>query len=400
VTLSPTPRDPGTPRTHRSKTTRAAQLSLVAVAIGLSTGCALFDEEYEARVDYRKASASKKALDVPPDLSQIARDSRYQAPGAAVSASTFQAPGATGLPTAVTPGVAPSVGGNVRIERDGSRRWLSTPLSPEKIWPQVQEFLADQGLKVASEDATLGIMETEWAENRAKAPTGRIRNFLSAFSDSLNATGERDRYRVRIERVASGSEIYLSHKGLIETPTGPDRDTLIWENRPSDPELEAQMLQRLAVKIGGVNVVAVQPAAAPAAAAVAAATPAQAAAPRARLRSSDAGPTLEIDDGFDRAWRRLGLALDRSGFTVEDRDRGQGLYFVRYVDPALAGKEEPGFFASLLGRKDAVIGVSRYRVLVKSSGNTTTARVLNSAGQPETGEAAERILKLLLDEVK
>src|SRR6185295_5536698 len=108
-------------------------------------------------------------------------------------------------------------------------------------------------------------------------------------------------------------------------------------------------------------------------------------------------------DGFDRAWRRVGLALDRSGFTVEDRDRGQGVYFVRYVDPKFAGKEEPNFFAKLFsfGKKDEGSSLAKYRVKVTSEGSSSsTVAVQDSTGKPESGEAGKRIVELLLEDLK
>ncbi len=113
-------------------------------------------------------------------------------------------------------------------------------------------------------------------------------------------------------------------------------------------------------------------------------------------------PTLQVDDGFDRAWRRVGLALDRTGFTVEDRDRAQGLYYVRYVDPNQAGKGEPGFLSRLFsfGRKDEKGGPMKYRVSIKGEGDHSVVRVLDAQGQPETGDAGQRIAKLLLEDLK
>jgi outer membrane protein assembly factor BamC len=374
------------------------RLSWVAVAASTLVACSSTKEASDADAEYRRAAALSRPLDVPPDLSQLPRDSRYQSASGIVSASSFQAGGPAVVAGGLAPGsVAPNSARGMKIERDGQQRWLSTPLTPEQLWPQLQAFWKDQGLGLETENADLGLMETEWAENRAKLPQDLIRSFLGSLADRLYSTGERDKYRMRLERSASGTDIFISHKGLAEAYSGPSKDGTVWERRPSEPGLEAEMLQRLLIKLGGKTesaVVAKAPTENPAA--VAATTgPA-----RARLVSSEAGPSLQMDDGFDRAWRRIGLALDRRGFTVEDRDRSQGLYFVRYVDPALAGKEEPGFFASLFGRKDAVIGVSRYRLLIKSSGNSSTVRVQNSQGQPETGEAADHILKLLLDEVK
>jgi outer membrane protein assembly factor BamC len=126
------------------------------------------------------------------------------------------------------------------------------------------------------------------------------------------------------------------------------------------------------------------------------ATPPQAT--RARVIAGQAA--LQVDDGFDRAWRRVGLALDRSGFTVEDRDRAQGLYFVRYVDPALMGREEPGFLSRLFGAKADTSGPARYRVLVKAEGERSTVSVLNNQGAPETGDAGKRIVSLLVEDLK
>jgi outer membrane protein assembly factor BamC len=123
---------------------------------------------------------------------------------------------------------------------------------------------------------------------------------------------------------------------------------------------------------------------------------------RARIVAGQPAATLQVDDGFDRAWRRVGVALDRSGFTVEDRDRTQGVYFVRYIDPAFAGKEEPNFFAKLFsfGKKDDALGLARYRVAVKAEGESSTVSVLNAQGAPENGEAGKRITTLLLEDLK
>jgi outer membrane protein assembly factor BamC len=115
-------------------------------------------------------------------------------------------------------------------------------------------------------------------------------------------------------------------------------------------------------------------------------------------------PTLQLDDGFDRAWRRVGIALDRSGFTVEDRDRAQGLYFVRYVDPATAGREEPGFFSRMLSsarsKPTEDTGLAKYRVKVSSEGTTSIVAVLDSQGRPETGEPGKKIVNLLLEDLR
>ena len=116
--------------------------------------------------------------------------------------------------------------------------------------------------------------------------------------------------------------------------------------------------------------------------------------------SGEPGATLEFDESFDRAWRRVGLALDRSGFTVEDRDRSGGLYFVRYVDPKYAGREEPNFFSKLFSSDKNAGNPQRYRIAVKRAGEKTQVAVQSSQGAPENGEVGQRIVALLVDELK
>jgi outer membrane protein assembly factor BamC len=352
------------------------------------------------KVDYRTTSATRGAgLEVPPDLTQLARDTRYQQPsGGTVSASTFQsATAAAATPTApIVPVVAPQSVGAFRIEKLGNERWLSTTLPPEEVYPQVRAFWKDNGFNLVQDRADAGVLETDWAENRAKLPNDIIRSTIGKVIDSVYSTGEIDKYRTRVERTANGSDIYITHRGMIEVYTDTRKDQTVWQPRPTDPQLEAAFLARLMVKLGAKDEQAK--------AAVASAAPGAAPAPpaRARLVEGQPTPTLQLDDGFDRAWRRVGIALDRSGFTVEDRDRAQGLYFVRYVDPAYAGREEPNFFTRLFtfGSKKEDTGLAKYRVKVSAEGGSSTVAVLDSAGKAETTANGKRIATLLLEDLR
>jgi outer membrane protein assembly factor BamC len=223
--------------------------------------------------------------------------------------------------------VAPQSVGAFRLERLGNERWLSTTLSPEAVFPQVRAFWKDNGFTLSQDRADAGVLETDWAENRAKLPNDIIRNTIGKVFDAAYSTGELDKFTTRVERTATGSDIFITHRGMVEVYVGDRRDVTTWQHRPTDPQLEATFLSRLMVKLGGK-----EEAAKTMVASTGTAAPSGPA--RARRVEGAAAPTLQVDDGFDRAWRRVGIALDRSGFTVEDRDRGQGLYFVRYVDPA------------------------------------------------------------------
>jgi outer membrane protein assembly factor BamC len=350
------------------------------------------------KVDYRGATAKPTPLDVPPDLTQLAVDPRYAPQAGVISAAALQAPApAASSAPASTNLVAPSALGDVRLERQGNLRYLSTPLTPEQLWPQLQAFWNERGLVLVVDQPDVGVMETEWTENRARLPGDVVRKTLGKIFDSLFSTGERDKYRTRVERTATGSEVYIVHRGLEEAYTNQLKDSITWKARPSEPLLEGEMLSRLMVKLGAKAEVA------KAASVAASGSASTVVAPPARARVLEGRPaaSLQMDESFDRAWRRVGLALDRSGFTVEDRDRAQGVYFVRYVDPAQAGKEEPGFFSRMFsGDAGKLSGPIKYRVNVKSDGEASLVSVLDSKGAPENGEAGQRIVKMLVDDLK
>ena len=381
---------------------RQVALAAAALTVFALAGCSSLSDTFSGdKIDYRSGGSKTPGLEVPPDLTQLAKDSRYQQTGGSVSAAAFQTPPVGGANVAPTiPNVAPQSVGSNSIERQGNERWLRSTLTPDQLWPQLQAFWKERGFTIVQDTPTAGVMETDWAENRAKLPQDFIRASIGKVFDGAYSTGELDKFRTRVERGANGgSEVYITHRGMVETITGQNKDQTIWQPRPADPQLEAELLSRLMIKLGAKE----ETAKVQAEAAAASPQPGAPGAPaRARVVSGQAAATLQVDDGFDRAWRRVGVALDRSGFTVEDRDRGQGIYFVRYIDPKFAGKEEPNFFSKLFsfGKKDETGGPTRYRVVVKADGERSTVSVLNSSGAPDNGEAGQRITSLLLEDLK
>ena len=380
-------------------------LAMAAVAIAALTACSSLSQlTGEETVDYRTQGNKTAPLDIPPDLTQLTRDPRYAQQGASVSASSFQPANAPATPGAAAPSAAPgpavavtsvsTATGKATIERQGNARWLASTMTPEQMWPVLRSFWQEMGLALVVDRPETGVMETDWAENRAKLPQDAIRAVLGKVIDSAYSTGERDKFRTRVERTETGSDVYITMRGMVEVYTDVEKTQTAWQPRPPDPYLEAEMLGRLMQKLSAKPPRAITPAAAVAAAS------APAAPPRARMLADQPTPTLKVDDGFDRAWRRDGLALDRSGFTGEDRDRAKGQYFVRYVDPAQAGKEDPNFFAKLFGAKGDAAGPVRYRVAVKSEANLSLVTVLDNQGAPEKGEAGQRILALLLTDLQ
>jgi len=379
----------------------AARLCIVSLSLALAA-CGSMSIESK-KIDY-KSAGRVPSLETPPDLITPVQNERFVVPeGGGKSSATYSGYAydrSSEARASKTGNVLPDVQ-NVRFERDGNERWLSVEIPRDKLWGQVKDFWQDHGFIIKLDLPEAGVMETDWAENRANLPQDFIRNMLGKFLDSIYSTGERDKFRTRFEAGSTPetTNIFISHRGMVENYVGKQTDyQTVWEPRPADPELEAEFLRRLMVSLGAdeqraaAELVKTQ----------------EKRSDRASLKSAGDSGALEVQEPFDRAWRRVGLALDRVGFTVEDRDRANGLYFVRYVDPESdqATKKDEGFLSKLAfwrSSKQNVDPRAQYRILVKSadaSEQSTVVQVLSREGGVDNSQTARKILSLLHEQLR
>ena len=403
---------------NRRGATQVRRVAVVAPVLELSliAGCSSINEAMQPdKIDYKSQGKKTASLDIPPDLTKLEGDRRYTVPDAAGTSTLSNYSQANKTREASpTDNVLPSTDG-IRMERDGNQRWLviNNGMPPDKLWESLRGFWQENGFLLTQDSPETGIMETDWAENRAKIPQDIIRNTIGKVFDGLYSTSERDKFRTRVERSQNGQlEVFISHRGAQEQLTGVDKSQTVWTPRPADPELEAEFLSRLAQRLGvqkeqadkmaknptPAGIGTAQPSAAAAgvgaAAATGAATAAAASSNKSFLAQVNGSPALQLPEPFDRAWRSVGLSLDRVNFTVEDRDRAQGLYYVRYVDPKTT-VDDRGFFGKLFTKPNDGKTAKKYRVALKGNGTGTTVTVLNDAGQPENSEIGKKILTLL-----
>ncbi|SDD22747.1 Beta-barrel assembly machine subunit BamC [Cupriavidus sp. YR651] len=403
---------------NRRGATQVRRAAVVApvLAMTLIAGCGSINEAMQPdKIDYKSQGKKTASLDIPPDLTKLEGDRRYTVPDAA-GTSTLSNYSQANKTREASPSenVLPSSQG-IRMERDGNQRWLviGNGMRADQLWQSLRGFWQESGFLLVQDSPETGIMETDWAENRAKIPQDIIRNTIGKVFDGLYSTSERDKFRTRVERSQNGQlEVFISHRGAQEQLTGIDKSNTVWTPRPADPELEAEFLSRLAQRLGVQKDQADKMAKNPAPAGVAAAdapagnapTGIGAAAATGAASSTDSSksflaqvngaPALQLPEPFDRAWRSVGLSLDRVNFTVEDRDRAQGLYYVRYVDPR-ANVDDRGFFSKLFTKPNDGKTAKKYRVALKGNGTGTTVTVQNDAGQPDNSEIGKRILSLL-----
>jgi outer membrane protein assembly factor BamC len=373
----------------------AAALVIATALAGCETLGFGTSQSLGKRIEY-KSTGSAPALEIPPDLNTPRFDDRFSSTTASgLAAQRAGSPKQTDL-LPQNP--------EARIVRAGTERWLVVKTSPEQTWTTVRQFWGDLGFVVAVEQPTIGVMETDWAENRAEIPTDPVRRTIGKYIDIFYTTYKRDKFRTRVERGSEPGtvEIYVSHRGMEQVPTAKIDQAqpvaFAWAVLPPNPDLEAEMLARLMQRFGTPELVAN--------AAVAATTPVVAPTPsdKARLeKSADGSAKLVVDDAFDRAWRRVGLALDRTGFTVVDRDRSSGVYFVRYADPDsdVAKARDQGWLAKLMFWKpDEKERPEQYRIKVIEATPTSVVTVQDPKGETDRTSNGEKILALLREQLR
>jgi len=379
--------------------------ALVALLLPLAVAGCSWDSLFEGKGVEYKSAGKLPPLEVPPDLTRPGSDNRYAVPDLPTSSTATYSQynlERTGQVRSSSAEVLPT-SDMVRMERAGSERWLVVKGDPDKLWPVVREFWQENGFLIRIDNPEAGVMETDWAENRAKIPDDVIRRTLGKVIDGMYSTGERDKFRTRMERGKNSGtvEIFITHRGMVEELTGSsvtkESDSSKWVPRPPDPALEAEFMSRLMVRLGveeerAKNLVA-----------------SGRTDDRAKLVNGGTGTAgaLELAEPFDRAWRRVGVALDRSGFTVEDRDRSKGLYYVRYIDPDVDGgtKGSGGLLSKLaFWRKDQPVDLTKlpqYQVqITEAKGDSSEVKVLGKDGAPESSDTSKKILSLLYNQLK
>jgi len=361
----------------------------VAVVLGLLTlsGCSQINKMIgrEETVDYKSTVVTDNTLSIPPDLTQANTDVRYRAPEGATTYSQYEQnqAAAKAQDQDASDKILPQVKG-MSVMRDGNIHWLVADQPAQDLYPKIVEFWGQEGFTIHSQDPKAGLIQTDWAENRAKIPEGWLHSLLGKVLDQVFDSGERDRFRTRIERVDGKTEIYISHQHMVQTPDKGD-SSFKWVYGKEDQGLNAAMLARLMVYLGT--------------------NKQQAQTLMAQAEKDPTQPTivqptsgqaeLTISEPFDRAWRRVGIALDSAEFSVDDRDRSAGDYYISYLDTDTGEKiEQQTFFGRLFGTKNTA-EATKYRLHVAQQGAGSVVTVLDKDGKPDNGKTAQRIITVL-----
>ncbi len=349
----------------------------------------------DRKVDYKKEKQAEQDLEIPPDLTSSSIEDTRAVPDAAPSGTATysdyideQKPATPARAVAGSGTVLPQIK-NITVKRDGDQRWLVVQAPVDDVWYKVISFWHESGISLLEQDPSVGVMRTNWIENRADVKSDVLHKAYSAAA--------RDQYRVRLEvgEEAGVTEIYLTHRGMEKRliKDGSDKNEQVaWVACPTDHGLEAEMMRKMMIFFGVSDMRASQDLA-----------KADTHKHRSQLSQGQSQSELKILETFPRAWRITGMALDRGGFAVEDRDRDKGIYYVRYNDPVQDDKKEKekGILSKLAFWSDDDIDKEvQYQVRVHESGDTTRVTIQDDKGVQINSKTAKRILNLLHEQIK
>jgi outer membrane protein assembly factor BamC len=336
-------------------------------------GCSTTEEFFDdiTAPDYVNSSRSK-SLEIPPDLSELEEDTSYKVPGEAASYKDYMAREkllAEGQKNPNAKRVVENPEG-MKIIKSGNLRWLVVEEKPDLIWPHVKGFWEDLGFRVTIANKRTGIIETEWMDTD-DIKLDQNRGALSTFDkwlDSLSGFADKRKFRTRVEYDELGNtEIYISqrsaeaaadqHLRILEDRKAYNASTVykieeykddnkvgkkidISEQREkADYEIDSELLTRLMIKLGATDLYAKEKIKNPEVIV------------KSEIFDTKEDVYIKMNDPYDRSWRRLGLALDLIGFVTEDKNRSEGIYFVRFNEidiPQDNNKEEEGLIDSLI----------------------------------------------------
>ncbi|PCI60582.1 MAG: hypothetical protein COB34_02320 [Methylophilaceae bacterium] len=414
-----------------------------ALGIVLSTmllnACGLSIPFIDTSSDYQKGRGSSRPLEVPPDLTSVSSSDSYNVPGGSTSYSAYSE-AQEGQEAGVEQILRTPDG--VRMEKAGGQRWLVVDAPAEKVWPVVREFWLDQGFAVRVENPETGVMETEWIQSADLDVESDSLGYGERFDkwlDKLSGLADRRKFRTRLERgeQESTTEIYMTHRtvagapddgkekiqtqlGEIDTGYRADKTDKTIKLDAFEQDLDAELLRRLMVKLGVEESRAKEIAKNPVREKYAEV-----------VKDADASVSIKLKDSYARGWRRVGLALDRVGFVVEDKDRSEGVFYVRYADVDIddSPKKKKGLFETLAfwrdnedevenkskpkeedtiidklqfwkGKDETTDPSKKYIIKVTEIESGTQVKMVYKNGSANPSTTANRIISLLYDQLK
>lgn len=216
---------------------------ILSACILLLTTLLLTACDNNERPEYQGAEYYK-SLELPPDLALEKSTPDIEVPRPTVAAlEDFQAK------HRLNKAVAPEFKG-IRLKHEGSMYFLEVDAEPEVVWPKIEAFWDNEGVRVLENRPMLGFMKTDWTKQmQIREDAGYLTKLFSKLEPDF-----RDKFTMRIEAAADRTKthIFVAHYGIevFVEESGDDQGSIQWRGRRSDVELEREILSRLTLFAG------------------------------------------------------------------------------------------------------------------------------------------------------
>lgn len=360
---------------HNHFRAKFAKNTFICLFALIFCGACASDGTINAQAEYEQATPRPSSeLIVPPGLISPDVNSNYKMLYLSPEQNTYQLDKVT----------------NMHIMQGGSERWLVIKnKNVNQVFPTMIAYLKQQGVHIKYQNQSIGLIQTDWFDKNNVAKTSTVHQFFEwiGLSHGMNALPSLYTFRVNLWQNKNDTQIFVTDyqmnvvptdvipasKQDIKTESGVASKT--WMSVPPNPQLELDFLMQFMafVKLGPDEIkpntitlenVATLPSTEPKVA-------------RDKLN----GSTLILNDSFDRAWWRTGLALERVGLGVADKNRSLGEFYVYPLQDDV-DNPDPSTFSRWFGddKTNVQLPKAKYKIKLVSTGTQTTLTV-----EPYTG---------------
>jgi len=281
----------------------------------------------------------------------------------------------------------------IEIKSAGTRKWLIVEKEPELVWDLAKQFLREQGFSLKKIDKKLGLIETNYLENKPDIPAssmGFIRSMLASQIDNVSYTlPSVDSYSLRIEPIKKGksTEVYLSISSMAEVITNSGgQESTLWQFKERNISLETEMLYRLMIYLGSDSAEAREKILA-----------AQKNSKISINQTTDINgfSKLLINFGIEEAWDNVSWAINNINLEVESKDVKEKSFYIN-----AARSSDKGFFTKVFG-DDAVRKIFRIYLRPKSKSETEVLFLdVSEENETETKQFSSEIMRLISDQLR
>ena len=199
-------------------------ISAMVLLAATVTSCSSLGSKNSPDVVYSETAVESRALQVPPDLTDVSNAEQFVLPGTSDSAISRNT-------------LLPQVD-SIRFVREGGQSWLEFQQTPEDLWPQLMAFLRVEKYPIDQTVPVSGLIATDWRAADEAGGEGILSSLVGSDEQS-------SRVAFRLERAGGGARLFarsqLASPDEVQALAASD---LAWPASANDPENTSELLSR------------------------------------------------------------------------------------------------------------------------------------------------------------